>query len=73
MNYRGLKVVELDRKAVMRRFAKKFCKDISSPRVRGISYVIEYDDGCWTIQSSHRDDSESADTFRKAANVMGTP
>jgi hypothetical protein len=67
--YRGLKVVELDRKAIVRQYAKKFCKEISKPGVRSISWVIERTNGC-NIQSSHRDDSDAAETFAKAAHAM---
>jgi len=67
--YRGPKLVELDRKAVMRRYAKKFYQEISKPGIRNISFVIERE-GYWNIQSSHKQDSDAAETFRKAAAAL---
>lgn len=70
--YRGPVLVQFDRKALLRRYAKAFYKEISKPGVRDISFVIERENG-WNVQSSHRDDSEIALTFRKAANAVEQP
>jgi hypothetical protein len=73
MDYRGPKLVPFDRKAVVRKFAKRFYKEISNPGVRNISFIVEREDGCWNVQSSHRDDSDVVETFRKAANALEQP
>jgi hypothetical protein len=70
--YRGLKVVELNRKALMRAYAKKFYKAISKSDVKAISFVIERERG-WNIQSSHADDIEASEVFAKAAWIMREP
>lgn len=70
--YRGPKIVEFDRKVVVRRYAKKFYKEISKPGVRAISFVIEREDA-WNIQTSHRDDIDAVNVFLKAAHIMGEP
>lgn len=70
--YRGPKVVEFDRRAVVRRYAKRFYKEISKPGLRAVSFVIERD-ADWNIQSSHADDSRAAESFRKAAHIMELP
>jgi hypothetical protein len=67
--YRGPKLVQFDRKALMRRYAKKFYKEISKPGVRNISFIVEREDGT-NIQSSHTYDSELSETFLKAAHAV---
>jgi len=67
--YRGPKLVELDRKAIVRRFAKKFCKEMSKPGVRAISFIVERENGT-NIQSSHADDSELSEILLKAAHSV---
>lgn len=65
----GLKVVELNRDALIRQYAKKFYKEISKRGVRAISWVIERDEAV-NIQSSHALDSDAAEAFAKAAHTM---
>lgn len=67
----GPVVVELNRKALMRMYAKRFYKEISKPGLRAVSWIIEREDA-WNIQSSHSDDSTASDTFNKAATIMKT-
>jgi len=67
--YHGLKVVALDRKAIVRRVAKRFCKEMSKPGVRAISFIVEREDGTH-IQSSHADDSTLSEIFLKAAHTV---
>jgi hypothetical protein len=67
--YRGPKIVELDCKALMRHYAKKFYKEISKPGIRNISFIVEREDGV-NIQSSHTYDSELSETFLKAAHSV---
>jgi hypothetical protein len=68
----GLRIVEIDRKALLRRYAKIFYKEISKPDVRAISFVIERA-SAWNVQSSHADDSEAAEAFAKASAIMRHP
>jgi hypothetical protein len=70
--FRGPVLVELDRKALMRMYAKKFYKEISKPGLRAITFVIECEDA-WNIQSSHADDCEAASALRKASSIMEMP
>jgi hypothetical protein len=67
-----LKIVPLDRKAIVRRMAKALAREMSKPRVRAISFIVEREDG-WNIQTSHAHDIEAADIFQKAATIMRAP
>jgi hypothetical protein len=67
--YRGPKLVEFDRKARMRLYAKKFYKEISKPGVRSITFIVEREDGV-NIQSTHAWDSDLSETFLKAAHSV---
>lgn len=69
MAYRGPKIVEFDSDALMRRYAKKFYKEISKPRVRAISFVIEHENGT-NVQSSHHLEIDAAEAFAKASHAM---
>lgn len=67
--FKGPKIVRFDNRAMMRFYAKKFCKEISKPGVRAISFIVEREDGV-NIQSTHPYDSDLSEAFLKAAHSV---
>lgn len=64
----GPKLVVLDQKAIIRRYAKEFVKQISKPGIRSITFIIEREDGV-NCQSS-KTDPETREVLRKALHVL---
>lgn len=67
--YKGPKIVPFDSRAILRLMGKRYVKQVSKPGVKAITFVIEREDSV-VIQSSHRDDSETANILEKAASAM---
>lgn len=67
--FRGPKLVEFDRRRLLRFYAKKFVKQICKPGVRNVTFIIEREDGI-NIQTSHRDEMEIISIMERTAATM---